>query len=470
MLPHLVAWRIEPAIVDQLRTLLLTPENGTGVEDLYQWDSAPVDWCHVQEAREQVTVRRDRDTPMSFFNGKAVEIWGCGALGGWLAEMLARAGAARIVLRDCRRVSIGSLVRQPYSDADVGKPKTQALQERLNDIKPSLDVEACQGDVVTWLHAGGRPQDADLIINATASRAVDSALEAAAPLFPAAPVATVGISGSAHVGRVVLCPPGHPTGPVDGKRKARLCLEQDPAFDPSGHLLQAFWQTTQAPLEPEPGCSEPTFAGSAADVLTLVAALINQLAQRLTDSPQHAFAGFITSPISENGPAAHWLDLPSDTVLESEDYRVMLAPEAREAILSEMSASADRRGQAAETGGLLFGERDDAAARLWVTTATGPPADSSHAPYGFVCGTKDTQSWTDALHDTHGDAVSFVGTWHTHPAGPTHPSEKDYTTMKQLVEETDTPLSAGLLLVVGGSPDQPSFKAHLLWEDDPPGT
>lgn len=465
MLPHLTAWRIDPSIADHLRTLWVSSEDvdASTVEELHQWlASAQADWCHVQDDRNRVTVRRDMDTPMSFFQSKAVEIWGCGAVGGWLAEMLARAGLRRLVLRDRSRVTIGSLVRQPYTDADVGKPKTDALTSRLEAIDPRLDVEPHNSDIVEWLNAGARPDDVDLVINATASRVVDSVLERAAPLLPTVPVATIGMSGTASVGRVVLCPSEHSAGPVDGKRKARLQLDVEPTSD---HLLEAFWRTTQAPFVPEPGCSEPTFAGSAADVLTLVAPLLDQLARRLGDSPQHAAVGFITSAISAHGPAAHWLGIPSDTTLNAEGYRIMLAPQAREAILAEMKTSAVDRGQVTETGGLLFGELDDAARRIWVTVATGPPADSTHHPRGFICGTRGTRRWANTLRRTHGDAVTFVGTWHTHPGGVAHPSSTDYTTMKKLVEAADTNLDAGLLLIAGGSHDDPTFGAQVLWEE-----
>ena len=42
-------------------------------------DKAEVDWCPIREARPEIVVRRDIGTPLSWFAGKTVVIWGCGA-------------------------------------------------------------------------------------------------------------------------------------------------------------------------------------------------------------------------------------------------------------------------------------------------------------------------------------------------------------------------------------------------------
>ena len=62
---------------------------------------------------------------------------------------------------------------------------------------------------------------------------------------------------------------------VDLDRRSRLML----ARTPSGQtFLEEFWPTDAArrqPFQPEPGCSSPTFRGSFADVLALVAPMTN---------------------------------------------------------------------------------------------------------------------------------------------------------------------------------------------------
>jgi ThiF family/Resolvase, N terminal domain len=64
------------------------------------------------DADPEVTLRRDAASPMRAFAGKSVAIWGCGALGGPIAEWLIRAGVRELRLHDSATVTPGVLVRQ----------------------------------------------------------------------------------------------------------------------------------------------------------------------------------------------------------------------------------------------------------------------------------------------------------------------------------------------------------------------
>lgn len=60
-----------------------------------------------------------------------ITICGTGALGGNLAETLARMGFTRLRLIDKERVELRNLSVQPYSRAEVGAPKARALANSL---------------------------------------------------------------------------------------------------------------------------------------------------------------------------------------------------------------------------------------------------------------------------------------------------------------------------------------------------
>jgi molybdopterin/thiamine biosynthesis adenylyltransferase len=70
---------------------------------------------------------------------------GCGALGGPIAEFCVRAGAAEVSTIDNDIVTPGILVRQPYTDADIGLPKALALAARLNRIRLDQPVRPVVG-------------------------------------------------------------------------------------------------------------------------------------------------------------------------------------------------------------------------------------------------------------------------------------------------------------------------------------
>ncbi|MBS1969858.1 MAG: ThiF family adenylyltransferase [Bdellovibrionales bacterium] len=72
---------------------------------------------------------------------KPVGIIGCGGTGGLIAEHLVRAGIRSLVLVDGGLVDEPDLNRQlHFTKKDLGKPKVQALKERLLEIQPDLEL------------------------------------------------------------------------------------------------------------------------------------------------------------------------------------------------------------------------------------------------------------------------------------------------------------------------------------------
>ena len=127
---------------------------------------------------------------MQAFAGKAVMVWGCGALGAPVAESVMRAGAARVIVVDSAAVTPGILVRQPFTDADIGKPKAEVLAERLRAIRPGADVTPHVGDIRRLLARDDWHCDADVILDCSANLSVQTKLELVARRRPAATAPT----------------------------------------------------------------------------------------------------------------------------------------------------------------------------------------------------------------------------------------------------------------------------------------
>ena len=66
---------------------------------------------------------------------------GCGGLGGWIIEMLARAGVGEIVMIDSDVFDDNNLNRQLFSTEDnIGKPKAFAAAERVAAVNGAVDA------------------------------------------------------------------------------------------------------------------------------------------------------------------------------------------------------------------------------------------------------------------------------------------------------------------------------------------
>jgi hypothetical protein len=248
---HLAAWYISPTFAWALRAELDRHSEHAELrriaEDvrtmLLDWAKvAPVEWCVVREDRPEIMIRRDRGSPMQWFAGRSVAVWGCGALGGHAAEHLVRAGAGRVVLYDNGVVTPGVLLRQPYDDADIGASKASALAARLRRIRPDLDVVEHDGSILDdplalddWASA------IDVVLDATASTAVMSRLELRRweDKTNAPPIISMAITHDASCGMVAVAIPDHSGGPLDLCRRMKLA-------GPDG-FVDEFWPSMARP-------------------------------------------------------------------------------------------------------------------------------------------------------------------------------------------------------------------------------
>ena len=310
---HLTFWEIEADDVANLRNASRTcdisnhyqgretPEEIRVLIDavwvtLIAWrKNARVRWCNVMENRPEILTRRDEGTPMDWFRGKRVALWGCGAIGGQIAEHLARAGVGELTLYDRGRVNPGILVRQNFTKSDISASKAEALAQRIQSIAPAVTVHAKVENVFSrTLSTTDWDADFDVVIDATASLRVRSKLEARIKDHePRIPVAAVMLSASAEHAVAVLAPAAYRAGSLDVFRRLGLV-----AFN-RGWLsdwAKAFWTdaAVQGLRQPEPGCSDPTFVASHADVAALSARALNAIATALGEGGETA-SGFLIS-------------------------------------------------------------------------------------------------------------------------------------------------------------------------------
>ena len=92
------------------------------------------EWISAQAARhgEELQARFSRAT---------VAICGLGGLGSNIAISLARAGVGKLILIDFDRVDLTNLHRQQYKIQQIGKYKTEAMEENLLEIAPYIQLE-----------------------------------------------------------------------------------------------------------------------------------------------------------------------------------------------------------------------------------------------------------------------------------------------------------------------------------------
>lgn len=307
---HLIVGRLPSAFADVLRQAAQQQGPLVRIPVAAIPSDLQIDWCVVSDERPEISTRRDHQRPTSAFAGKRIHIWGCGGLGSWIAEFIARAGAANIVLCDPASVSGGLLVRQNYTESDIGHHKVNALANRLRAINDRLDVATSVGalpaDTINPL------PDCDAIIDATINLSIGVLLDAEAtrhrtpagrPLI--AQAATDTRTGT--LGLLTVAASNYPGGPaIIDQRTGDIVLK-----DGRLERFHTFWQppATGDELIPARGCSTPTFHGSAADLAAVAAALVSLLGPHLqvTVSGIHLIA---LPHAHGDGPTHHFVPAP----------------------------------------------------------------------------------------------------------------------------------------------------------------
>ena len=143
-------------------------------------------------------------------------------------------------------------------------------------------------------------------------------------------------------------------------------------------------------------------------------------------------------------------------------YAVKIAPQAFAQLQAWVRQSEEINGPLVETGGHLFGDRNDAARVIWVSEVSGPPPDSKASPNGFVCGIEGVAEASKDKSLSSGGSTRFVGMWHTHPKGSPKPSDTDYQSMWDIVDSPALSCPRSLLLIIGTARQQESFRATSL--------
>ena len=473
---HLSVWAIDAKTVDSIRLAIAESQDTSEVSAIRAkfeqllvqvLESSKISWCPVMEARPEVTIRRDANASLSYFLNKSVSIWGCGALGAHIAIYLCRAGVKGLVLRDNGFVTPGILVRQPYTAADIGKPKVVALKNKLLAINPKLEINLHTSNIVSELGKSDFDwiDGTDVMIDATASQPVRMRLEMIwnSEERRHIPVAALMVNQTTTQLIATVALGDFSGGTWDLLRKAKLEVLRDHMYLPFADSFFPADNHKQRPFQPEPGCSDPTFVGSSADSAGLAGIGLNLIAGALAKgsdpATSHLFSQTTETPTC---PTLRSFKFEPDMVIKLNGYEVRIA----NGVLPEMKAVINQnsriRSRNIETGGLLWGEWDDAMRIIWVTSASGPPRDSYHSEELFRCGVEGTKDEHEARVVLTRLSVGYIGMWHTHPTSRPLPSRTDIQGMLDILTLGPLPPRKNLLFIIGKDSRQDGLGAYLF--------
>ena len=476
---HLVGWHISPGAMARL--MQIANEHSDKMTDdvarviFSNWsknrEDRKINWCRILEGRPAIISRRDENTKVSAFKDKVVSLFGLGALGGHVADLLVRAGVKKLFIRDNGLVTPGILVRQPFGKSDVGFTKAEATEKRLRAIADvDIDARACN-ILDDPLGSDFWPDEIDIVIDATASNTVKKKLEfmLSTKFSSSCPIASIGISHDATQGLLTYSGSTFGGGPFDVSRRAKI---ESHFNEDLAHFSKSFWPSDddiERRFQPEPGCSEPTFRGSGADVASLASQMLNAIGEQLAqEDKSKAVAEFYDlNQVSDRISHHRFIWHADKTIREPlNNYLVKISNHAWRQLEGWISRSERLNAESIETGGILFGQVDEASRIVWISEVTGPPSDSIASETGFVCGTEGIKDIAEQRLQTSKKALQFIGQWHTHPKGKPIPSQKDLIATGVLLTQLENVPRKAMQLIIGGNPTGTEVGGFLFDRSD----
>lgn len=469
---HIAVWTTDSSFAGLFRSVLPKDSDSETLRDLRKdladrlyliLETATICWCRVLDDRAEIVVRRYRGTPMASVTGKRVLVLGCGATGSWAAEIVARSGPQIIHVVDNSIVKPGLLARQNYQLDDVGSSKAEALARRLRAVVHGITVEFFDQEAHRFLTRDvPRLATYDLVLDCTASAIFQMKLERDWDTLDLAtpPIISMILDAEARRCVTVVLPARAPTGIWDAyvQFKRGLCLAGD-----RPDIAAAFYseQAMSTMFQPEPGCSDPTFVGSTADVASLTSTALN-LAMTSTTN-QHTPLGFAFAALREESRCEACAKISASQPLYARTglYRIRISNNVFCGARAWVRHNRRTRTPQHETGGLLWGLWDDAIGVIWVWDVSGPPPDSLHDPGHFVCGVQGTAEEHLHRHERSRGTSGFIGFWHTHPDMPSEQSVTDIVGMSTLVSQIGLNQKRAMMMIFGRTRTQASAGIYV---------
>lgn len=364
--------------------------------------------------------------------GKAVMI-GAGAIGSSVAEILAREGAFdSMAVMDDDTLLPHNLARHTLTSKEVTRPKATSIGQRLQSIRPDLDVSAIDGNFLAEPspEAEALLQAADTIVDASASVAVGRRLSDLA----------------GHARRVSIF--FNPTG------TAVVLLAEDEDRRIDLRALEAIYHRaiqTDPVLENHLVDSEMIRYTGACRMLT----------SRIPASRVQVLSGLVASGLSQALGSSEacvkiWslgeegeVSLVSPEVGLSIDHAGDWTIRMPDTLSAELAAQRLKR-LPNETGGALLGIVDPQSKRIEVVAAVPAPSDSTEAPTEFIRGTMGLRETVEAAIARSAGQIRYVGEWHSHPKGSSsRPSTIDIEQLAWLSTTMAGDGMPGVMFIVG---------------------
>ena len=261
--------------------------------------SKQLPWGKVENvARERLYVRGAHPSEVQ---STPIALFGCGALGSSVAELLARGGIKRLDLFDLDLITFGNLCRHTLDGSSVGLNKAEEMAKRLSRANPLSMIEghavriplnSCSGEAIRQVIA-----DADVFVDCTTSetafdwlsqKAVENSKRLVSLFFNLrAELLTICISGDSRSCRYIF------------SDLNRSIQQNQTPIDPDVYFHEP---SEEEKIMEGAGCWHPTFPAQNAHIQILAAHAVDIISHFISSKSKRGLAVIVKRQlVAQNG-------------------------------------------------------------------------------------------------------------------------------------------------------------------------
>ena len=105
---------------------------------------------------------------------------------------------------------------------------------------------------------------------------------------------------------------------------------------------------------------------------------------------------------------------------------------------------------------------DDFLRTVWIDHILDAPSDSSFSKSKFICGVQRVAETITKFKESTRGALSYLGTWHTHPVSTGSPSVDDIHAAFSLLHDNKKPRRNIVFLIVGFASTNPDIRSFVF--------
>ncbi|MBI1349459.1 hypothetical protein GC163_24605 [bacterium] len=385
---------------------------------------------------------------------KQVALFGVGALGSKVSELLAQAGVAHFKLCDGDVLNVGNVARHVGGLGDCGAPKTEVVARRIWEVNPYAQIDVLNQHVSpTSPDAENFFAGVDLVVCTIADEGAESGFNDLAVSLQT-PVIYGRALRRGQLGRVFLVRPG-----LDACKTCLSLVAQETHSE-----WIAVTECPEDALLHE--CGRPVIAGSAVD-LSYVAALIARLALNTLEDrtivANHLVwslegAAELSPLLKHPYSVAQSVFVPKPNCPSCGPAKILtveLPQSVRETMVAEVVSS-----PATETGGILLGRLDGS--KAIIHRATGPGPNAVRTPTKFERDLEFSQQELEA-EVSNGNGNIYLGEWHSHLVAVPEPSGRDVLSMTGIAEAANYATDCPVMLICGLDPQTQNVGDIKAW-------